>query len=193
MSTTLVFSDLHANKRALNDIVPVISGVDLSIFCGDILGYGRDIDYCVNFILDNVDLVVQGNHDRMAISNESIENQLPVVKESVLYTRAHLSKQQRELLSSLPREIWHNDFYVTHSVEDKYLRDSKDFRLLLERRDPNTKYFLFGHTHERVLYRQGNDVFLNPGSITKGRRSFSRGYALIENGDIRFVDLEAIL
>jgi predicted phosphodiesterase len=193
VSTALVFSDLHANKQALNDIVPVVDRIDLSIFCGDILGYGRDIDACIDFILDNVDLAVLGNHDRMAVSEESLENQLPVVKQSVLYTRAHLSKQQRERISSLPREIWHDDLYITHSIDDKYLREPKDFQQLLKRRGANTKYFLFGHTHERVLFRHGNDVVLNPGSITKGRRNFSRGYALIEDGDIRFVDLEAIL
>jgi Icc-related predicted phosphoesterase len=58
MKKILVFSDLHANKQALADIIPLIKEVDLSIFCGDILGYGKDIDYCIDFILNNVDLVV---------------------------------------------------------------------------------------------------------------------------------------
>ena len=38
MKKILVFSDLRANKQALADIIPIIKEVDLSIFCGDILG-----------------------------------------------------------------------------------------------------------------------------------------------------------
>jgi hypothetical protein len=41
----------------LADIIPIIKEVDLSIFCEDILGYGKDIEHCIDFILNNVDLV----------------------------------------------------------------------------------------------------------------------------------------
>jgi len=93
MKKILVFSDLHANKQALTDIFPLIKEVDLSIFCGDILGYGKDIDYCIDFILNNVDLVVLGNHDRLAITNENLEGEHPVVRESILFTRSKLTME----------------------------------------------------------------------------------------------------
>jgi len=193
MKKILVFSDLHANKRALMDLTPIIEEVDLSIFCGDLLGYGRDIDYCIDFILKNIDLVVLGDHDRLAITDESLERQLPVVRESTLFTRSKLSTAQIEAISSLPKEIWYKNIYVTHSIGNDYLRKEDDFKRLYEKMHKDTKYAFFGHTHEQILYKYNNKVIINPGSITKGRRGFYRSYVIIHGESIKFVNLEAIL
>jgi putative phosphoesterase len=185
----LVFSDLHASEIAIRELKDVIEKVDISIFCGDILGYGNDIDFSIDFIKSKVDLAVRGNHDRMCISNENLDNQAKVVRESILKTRKKLTNAQREFLSSLPEEIWYKDMYITHSLNDKYLRTVEDFKLLLSKGKPETKYFFFGHTHERVFYKVDKKIVLNPGSITKGRNNFSRGYLLIENNNVNFIDL----
>ena len=87
MRRILVFSDLHANYRALENIIPVLKNVDLSIFCGDILGYGKDIGSCIDFVLNNIDLIVIGNHERLAVSEEDIGSQIPAVQKSTLFTR----------------------------------------------------------------------------------------------------------
>ena len=76
MKKILVFSDLHANSRALEDLLPLLKDVDLSIFCGDIIGYGKDIDSCIDFVLTNIDLIVIGNHERLSISDEDIDCQI---------------------------------------------------------------------------------------------------------------------
>lgn len=190
---TLVFSDLHANKKALNDIARIINKVDRSVFCGDILGYGSDIDYCVDFILNNVDFVVLGNHDRMAVTDEDIADEHPVVKESIGLTRKKISAEHRRRISLLLKEIWHEDIYVTHSLDNGYLRTEADFMKIYEKMLPETKYAFFGHTHEQVLYKKGGKVIINPGSITKGRRGFPRSYILIDNEDIQFINLPKIL
>jgi len=193
MRNLLVFSDLHANRRALDDIVPALRKVDLSVFCGDLLGYGKDIDYCVDFVLKNIDIVVAGDHDRLATTRESLKKQLPVVRESTLYTRSKLSAAQRKLISSLPTEVWYEDIYATHSINDDYLRTEKDFKRLCSRMRKDTNYAFFGHTHEQALFKNGGKTVINPGSITKGRRGSNRSYALIRDGKVEFVDLEDIL
>lgn len=184
---------MHANKRALEDILPALRQADLRVFCGDLLGYGKDIDYCMKVVLKEVDLVVMGDHERLAVTNEDLETQLPAVKESTLYTRSKLSAKQKRLLSSLPTEIWHEDIYVTHSIGDDYLRNQSDFIRLCERIRNETKYVFFGHTHEQVLFKHKNLTIINPGSITKGRRGFNRSYAIISGDKIDFVNLENIL
>jgi putative phosphoesterase len=193
MKRVLIFSDLHANCRALEDIIPVLKEVDLSIFCGDILGYGKDIDSCLDFVLNNIDLVVIGNHERLAISEEDIISQIPAVQKSTLYTRSKLNSKQKELLMDLPTEIWYEDFYITHSIKDDYLRTDADFEKLFNRMREDTKYALFGHTHEQVLISRNNKTIINPGSITKGRRGLPRGYVLMHPGEIAFVRLEPIV
>jgi predicted phosphodiesterase len=193
LRTILVFSDLHANKKALDTLVSAIEKASLSIFCGDLLGYGTDIDYCLDYVLDNVDIVVRGDHERMAITGEELNRCLPVVKESTLRTRSRLSDKQRARLSSLPTEVQYEDMYVTHSIDDDYLRTPSDFQRLIERMPKGANYAFFGHTHEQVMFRSGNKRIINPGSITKGRRGFSRSYALLTDGKVEFVNLEAIL
>src|SRR5665647_598778 len=193
MKRILVFSDLHANNRALEDIVPVLEDVDLSIFCGDIIGYGKDIDSCIDFVLNNIDLVVIGNHERLAVSEEDIGSQIPAVQKSVLCTRRKLTSKQRELLSGLPTEIYYEDLYITHSINDEYLRTDTEFQKLFNKMREETRYAFFGHTHEQVLISRNNKTIINPGSITKGRRGLSRGYVLMNAGEITFARLEPIL
>ncbi len=189
----LVFSDLHANKRALEDIIPVLEKVDLSIFCGDLLGYGKDIDCCMEYVLKNVDHVVLGDHERMAITDEDLERQLPVVKESTMYTRRQLSLKQKKVLSGLPVEICHEGIYVAHSIGDDYLRTEQDFKRMGDKVGKDANYVFFGHTHEQVAFKYKNKTIINPGSITKGRRGFKRSYVLINEDKIQFINLEDIL
>jgi|WetSurMetagenome_2_1015567.scaffolds.fasta_scaffold10701_1 predicted phosphodiesterase len=193
MKDILVFSDLHANGRALKDIIPLLDDVDLSIFCGDIIGYGKDIDSCIDFILNNIDLVVIGNHERLAVSDEDLSNQDPVVQKSALYNRRKLTSKQKDLLVSLPTEIWYEDLYVTHSINDEYLKTEADFDKLFKKMREGTSYAFFGHTHEQVLISRNKKTIINPGSITKGRRGLQRGYLLMNAAKLIFVRLESIL
>lgn len=189
----LVFSDLHANLKSTKEIEPILEEIDLSIFCGDVLGYGTDIDQSLEFVNDKVDLVVRGNHDRMAISGESLENQHPVVKRSIEYTRKQLNEDQIDLITSLPEEIFFKDIYITHSMGDRYLREEKDFKDFYKTLRPAVKYAFFGHTHEQAFCKLNDKIMINPGSITKGRRGFKRSYVLLDHGEIEFIKLRDIL
>jgi predicted phosphodiesterase len=193
MKSILVFSDLHAISRELQDIIPVLENVDLSFFCGDIIGYGKDIDSCIDFVFNNIDLVVLGNHERLAVSDEDINNQIPAVQKSTLYARSKLTSKQKELLLSLPTEIWYEDLYITHSINDDYLRTETEFEKLFKKMREETKYAFFGHTHEQVLISRNNKTIINPGSITKGRRGLQRGYVLMNAGKLTFARLEPII
>ncbi|KAF5063438.1 metallophosphoesterase family protein [Methanobacterium aggregans] len=189
----VVFSDLHANKQSLQDIEPELKDADLSIFCGDILGYGQDLEDCIDFIFHHVDLVVLGNHDRMSITQENLNNQHPLVRDSIEYTRKRLSDEQILLLSSLKPEIYFENMYIIHSLGDDYLRSEKDLMRLINHTSSEIKYIFFGHTHEKAFFEHNGKTIINPGSITKGRNGFKRGYVQIDDDEIKFIDLEDIL
>lgn len=193
MSKILIFSDLHANKRALQDIRPAVKSADLSIFCGDVVGYGVDIDSSIDFIMNEVDRAVAGNHDKLAVNNIDLSNQRLAVQKSITYTRRVLSDKQIEFLSALPDELWFENIYLTHSIGDTYLRSREDLEMLYKRMKRNTKYAFFGHTHEQLLCELDDKVIINPGSITMGRRGKTRGYVLMQSDDIQFVSLSAII
>ena len=188
-----MFSDLHACKRALSDIAPLLDGVDLSIFCGDMLGYGDDVDYCIDYVLREMDLVVLGNHDRLSITDEDLSHQHPVVQASIRHTREALTEDQVMKISSLPRELWHEDLYITHSIGDDYLRTEEDVERILARMHEDTRYAFFGHTHEQLVWRTGGRTIVNPGSITKGRRDSQRGCAIVNGRDVQMLKFEDIL
>ena len=99
----------------------------------------------------HVDLAVLGNHDRMSINKENLNNQHPVVRDSIEYTRKKLSNEQVLLLSSLKSEIYFEDMYITHSLGDDYLRSKKDLIRLINHASPETRYIFFGHTHVWIL------------------------------------------
>jgi predicted phosphodiesterase len=144
-------------------------------------------------VLKNIDLVVIGNHERLAVSEEEISNQTPAVQKSTLYNRSKLTSKQRELLISLPTEIWYDDLYITHSINDEYLRTDADFEKLFSKMREETKYAFFGHTHEQLLISRNNKTIINSGSITKGRRGLQRGYLLMKKEKVTFARLEPIL
>ncbi|MGB7900854.1 MAG: metallophosphoesterase family protein [Halobacteriota archaeon] len=193
MSQILIFSDLHANERALQDIAPAVKRADLSIFCGDVVGYGVDIESSIDFIMNNVDRAVAGNHDKLAVNNIDLSDQRSAVQKSITYTRRVLTHKQIQFLSALPDELWFQDIYVTHSIGDTYLRSREDLKMLFMRMKRDTKYAFFGHTHEQLLCEHDDQIIINPGSITIGRRGKTRGYVLIQNDDIQFVSLSPII
>lgn len=193
MRKILVFSDLHANKDALDDILPLLGEASFSIFCGDLLGYGTDIDASIDFVLKKIDLVVLGNHERLAITNEDLSKQRPAVRESALYARSKLNSEQKKLLLSLPTQILYRDIYITHSIGDDYLRSEKDFLRLCKTMPKEAKYAFFGHTHEQIIFKHNGRTVVNPGSITKGRFGFPRGYAMLCGESVNLVPLEPIL
>lgn len=83
--------------------------------------------------MNNVDLVILGNHDRLAITNEKLEGEYPVVRESILFTRSKLTIEQIKIKSSLPKEICYENIYVTHSIGDNCLRMKDDFKRLCKK------------------------------------------------------------
>jgi predicted phosphodiesterase len=122
-----------------------------------------------------------------------LEAEHPVVRESILFTRSKLTMEQIKIISSLPKEICYENIYVTHSIGDNYLRTKDDFKSLCKITSKDIKYISFGHTHEKIIYKCNNKIVINPGSITKGRRGFDRGYLVLNGENIQFVNLEAIL
>jgi len=115
------------------------------------------------------------------------------VRESILFTRSKLTMEQIKIISSLPKEICYENIYVTHSIGDNYLETKNDFKRLGKIVAKDIKYIFFGHTHEKVIYKYNNKILINPGSITKGRRGFGRGYLILDGENIQFVNLEDIL
>lgn len=195
----LILSDLHANFEALQAVLVSAKGnYDEVICCGDLVGYGPDPDRVTDWVRQNVACVVRGNHDRACSGLESAEQFNEVARLAARWTLGHLTPENREYLMKLPPGplAVSGQFAILHGSprdEDEYISTSWEaaecFPLLIH------ALSFFGHTHlqggflrtlrgnvlllpmgvprastRRLLeIREGEDYYLNPGSVGQPR------------------------
>ena len=99
-----IFSDVHGNLPALKAVLKSIQEekVDFYVFLGDGVGYGADPEECMNLIRQSSDIILLGNHDSVAAGKESSEGFNFFAKQSIEWTRAHISQETTDFLLSLP-------------------------------------------------------------------------------------------
>ena len=94
----LIVSDLHANLEALHAVLAESAGAyDLSICCGDLVGYGADPNLVCDWARLNCTVVVRGNHDRASTGQDDLEWFNPVARNAAVWTLQELSVENTEL------------------------------------------------------------------------------------------------
>ncbi len=146
----LVISDIHSNWEALEAVVDAMSGkYDRILCCGDIVGYGADPNRVIDWVRNNVNVIVRGNHDRACTGNEDLEWFNPVARISAQWTMDQLTPANLEYLLRLPKgPVDVEDFQVLHGSpldEDEYLVNSLDAAQLAGYLE--SPLYFFGHTH----------------------------------------------
>lgn len=99
-----VLGDIHANLEALNAVLADAreQGVSRFVCTGDVVGYGANPSACLKIVRDLNCPVVKGNHDFYAATDESLKEFSLHAMNAVLWTREHLSTEERVWLNSLP-------------------------------------------------------------------------------------------
>jgi diadenosine tetraphosphatase ApaH/serine/threonine PP2A family protein phosphatase len=157
----LIVSDIHANREALDAVVENAAGkYDVIFCCGDVVGYGADPNYGVEWVRANVKTTVRGNHDRACAGLEDLEWFNPAARHSALWTRAELTDENLEWLRTLPQGPAALDgFDLIHGSpldEDEYLISVHD--ALQTAPYVGAALSFFGHTHLQggfLLHRNG--------------------------------------
>ena len=151
-----ICSDIHSNATAFKAVLESMrdNGVERKVCLGDIVGYGVDTDECVDLVRENMDFCLIGNHDSVAVKNESSEGFNPYAKQAIEWTQKHLSKESVAYIRSLPYIHEENDICFVHAsplspADWVYVTDLEDalnaFDHLSER------YCFVGHTHSPVI------------------------------------------
>lgn len=202
----LILSDIHANREALDAVLADAEGLyGRIVCCGDIVGYGADPKFVLEWFRNNATDIVRGNHDKACCGLDDLEWFNPAAKLSALWTMEELGEIEVEYLRALPKgPLLSNGFEVVHGSpldEDEYLIsifDTAHVRPYLE-----ADVTFFGHTHlqggfswrgprmfkldrpgesetERVHQLEPAHVYLiNPGSVGQPRdRDPRAAYAL---------------
>ena len=154
----LVLSDIHANIDALDAVLAKMSGdaYDLLLVLGDLVGYGAS----PNEVVDRVyalapDVVIRGNHDKVAAGIEEPAHFNPIAAEAARWTYETLSESNRTCVAELPVgpvqvteeiEICHGTPYD----EDVYVFDHEGAISALA--SARGRLCFFGHTHIPVVF-----------------------------------------
>lgn len=188
----LLFSDIHANRHAADQIARIANNYDRLVFAGDLCGYGTDWAYVIDLFIELGVDAVRGNHDQLVLDDTmSLADYPPRVSEPILQTRRELTSRHRDYLDALPTELNIDDtLYVRHTVGfDAYCHEPADCLPLLSQTD--APVIVIGHTHiQRCFHIDGRTV-VNPGSISHGRTGHHAGYATHDNGQITLHNMEA--
>jgi putative phosphoesterase len=181
-------------------VVAVQEPFDACLCLGDIVEYGPDPEYCIDWVRRNASKAVRGNHDHGCVQNVEVPGlggfrYLTKVTRQV--TIPKLNPADRKFLADLPTTssfmLDGLRFLLVHAsprdpLEEYVLLDPK----LWEARIKGLKvdFVCVGHTHQQFVLPIGNVQVLNPGSVGLPRDGDPRArYAIIED---RKVELKQV-
>jgi len=178
MMRTLVLSDIHGNKEALDAVIADAGVVD-QIWClGDIVGYGPEPAACLAWVRAHCDIVLSGNHDYAAFEPSVVRDFNPNAARAADWTRAQLSPEEVAYLRSLPSLIEAAGVTLAHASPADPI-----WTYILSVIDARDAFSAFsgalcfvGHTHVAACYAEAEGViehlsFVNdePFSLVGGR------------------------
>ena len=115
-----VISDLHANREAVEAVWADVQrrGFDRLVCLGDIVGYGPDPEFCVDFVREHCEWSLLGNHDEGLFSGAADFN--PFARSALEVHRARLGPRWWTGAQRRARWEWLRDLPLT-VTEDRYL------------------------------------------------------------------------
>lgn len=188
----LVISDIHANLTALETVLKAAGDFDATWCLGDLVGYGADLNECVERVraLPNL-LCVKGNHDLAIYNAENLEMFNIEASQAIRISRGIINKENIDYLQQLPEIITTDLATLSHgSPRDpiwEYILDAHEARYNFM--EFNTTLAFVGHSHLPIMFKleqPGNKVLrqfpepglqvdltgrciLNPGSVGQPR------------------------
>jgi predicted phosphodiesterase len=189
----LLISDIHANLPALESVLKRASqiGYDRIMCAGDIVGYYPWANEVCDWVRENVDLCVMGNHDAIIAGLVSPEYFNGWARTAILWTMEHLTETNKEFIKNLPLklEFPENNCLVHDTpvapMSMYYITDPYDAVEVFRKTD--YRITVYGHTHipaafvfngAQVMGIKPKDLFplrgdwrylINPGSVGQPR------------------------
>jgi len=185
-----ILSDLHANLEATEAVLADARerGCTHFVCLGDVVGYNANPHECVEIVRKLACPVVKGNHDEQASLTESSRGFNALAEAAINWTRAHLTKEDKEWLRDLQLSLQIRDFTIVHATLDSpdqwgYVFNNLDAVASFAHQDTATCFF--GHTHvpgafvrddgvkrvkvEQLTLEEGKKYFINVGSVGQPR------------------------
>lgn len=194
----LLLADVHANWPALQAID---EPHDLCLCLGDLVDYGVEPGPCIDWVRQNAQVTVRGNHDHGVAQNVTVAGKngykyLTGITRPV--TRGRLTADHARYLARLPvsRMLTLDDtrFLLVHATPrdplDEYGPGDADFwGRRLQHVDADV--VCVGHTHQPFALEVDGKLVINPGSVGQPRDGDPRAaYAVLDNFNVELKRIE---
>lgn len=164
----LIVSDIHGNREALEAVLSSAQGRYDRIVClGDLVGYGADPNFAVDWARENAVAVIRGNHDKVCAGLESLYLYRPAARAAAEWSRNALTPENLDYLERLPRgPLPYEDFDLVHGSpldEDEYLVTLQDVAAIAG--EVATWLSFIGHSHVQggfLIARSGSQTSVKP-------------------------------
>jgi putative phosphoesterase len=189
---TLILSDIHGNLPALEAVLKHVGEYGICLFLGDVVDYGPFPNECIQFLMQQMDVGVMGNHDNAIAYGEDCRCRGDFRTFSVETRAWHkqlIGNAEMQFLRSLrPLEqisIDGQSVVIAHATPEgdlfRYVQEDEVDSVV----DGMTaQIVLLGHTHHQFMKRVGNTLVVNPGSVGLARDGGQACYALLREGEI---------
>lgn len=143
-----IVSDVHGNLESLERVFSMISGEDVLLSLGDVVGYGPNPNECVAGLRGRCQHAVLGNHDLAATENFGVENFNNAARAAIAWTQRVLDQASRDWLNDLPYEMRLPEFLLVHGAPVNYFEYILDKSTAARAFDATDARIVFvGHTH----------------------------------------------
>lgn len=190
----LLIADIHSNWPALRAIQ---ESFDACLFVGDLVDYGPDPVPCIDWVRQNVETSVRGNHDHAVAQRILPKGNTGFRKLAVATRPLHwtlIDPARNKFLARLPItarvQIDGYRFQLLHATPrdpmDEYL--GPDIAAWEARvQGIEADFLCVGHTHVPYEIQVGDLRVVNPGSVGQPRDGDPRAsYVIIEDGQVQF-------
>lgn len=188
----LVFSDVHGNDLALNELINRLSQLhyDKMVFLGDIFGYYYEQEYCYKTLCGIQGLIwLKGNHDAYAVKAyyEHMSEESLIVSYGHSYSNLQERFDEKEIkkIDSLPSttaidiDNKHIGFFhgrPSDELEGRIYNDT----LLTEDEFSGYNVVFVGHTHCKIDRWVGRTHVISPGSLGQPRDGKGYGFLIYD-------------
>ncbi|SRR5712692_9467585 len=172
-----VFSDIHSNLEAFNEVLKAAGSVDRYLCLGDIVGYGANPNEVIQLIKQHEMLAIRGNHDDAVLTGRAAGFN-PIAASAVEWTGRNIRPEGLTFLQNLPLQL-HVQLdglraHMVHGSPDEPLEeyiypDETSDRLESFLTLTEADLLLLGHTHIPMNIRLVKGRVLNPGSVGQPR------------------------
>lgn len=186
-----IFSDLHSNIYAFENMLSVESGVNCWLCLGDFTGLFPPVNRVVDKLKSLYITTIKGDHEEYLLNNEKMEYSF-IGNDSIEKQRINITNENKDYISGLKDTLSINiDRIKVHLLHSLYNHNDRILKkTVIDLSDINNKFsdydvLLYGDTHIPLISYCKDVIIINPGScgfpIDKLRKP---SYAILDTNDL---------